>query len=171
MALWELHIEGLRRVNDGIVVDGAGERRRAERPEPQAEGPGLGCSGGSSTCCELCAGENVPSGDRDMKPRGRAARGSTSGVCASSYAVTGTVETSGDARAGYRGSHCAVMTRRGALLLFLALPGDGLVYTHLGINGQLWEFAGGARVLVDPVLVGDLTFFGAPALYLSLIHI
>ena len=57
------------------------------------------------------------------------------------------------------------MTRRGALLLFLALPGDGLVYTHLGINGQLWEFAGGARVLVDPVLVGDLTFFGAPALY------
>ena len=49
-----------------------------------------------------------------------------------------------------------------ALLLFLAFPGgDGLTYTHLGINGQLWEFAGGARPR-RPVLVGDLTFLTFP---------
>lgn len=38
-------------------------------------------------------------------------------------------------------------------------------YTHLGVNGQLWTSARGTRLLIDPILVGELSFFGAPALY------
>ena len=40
-----------------------------------------------------------------------------------------------------------------------------LTWTHLGINGQLWEFRSGTRILVDPILVGDLTFWDLPRLY------
>mmetsp|Transcript_13998 Transcript_13998/g.28391 ORF Transcript_13998/g.28391 Transcript_13998/m.28391 type:complete len:270 (+) Transcript_13998:124-933(+) len=40
-----------------------------------------------------------------------------------------------------------------------------MLWTHLGINGQLWQFESGSRILVDPILIGDLTFFGLPGLY------
>ena len=56
-----------------------------------------------------------------------------------------------------------LLEERGALV-------DGLVLTYLGVNGQLWEFDSGARVLVDPILHGDLTFFGRPGLYSARAH-
>ena len=62
-----------------LTVRAAGSRRDEERAL-QAISPGSA----SAYCCQLPAGESVPPGDRDMKPRGPAARGSTSGVCASS---------------------------------------------------------------------------------------
>ena len=51
------------------------------------------------------------------------------------------------------------------LLLCCACKARALTWTHLGINGQLWQFESGTRILVDPILVGDLSFFGLPGLY------
>ena len=51
------------------------------------------------------------------------------------------------------------------LLLLYCLCTHALTWTHLGINGQLWQFESGTRILVDPILVGDLSFFGLPGLY------
>jgi L-ascorbate metabolism protein UlaG (beta-lactamase superfamily) len=52
-----------------------------------------------------------------------------------------------------------------ASLLHCTVAASALTWTHLGINGQLWTFRSGTRILVDPILVGELTFFGMPKLY------
>ena len=41
--------------------------------------------------------------------------------------------------------------------LLLLVPCGGWKITHTGVNGMVWE-CGATRLLVDPLLVGDLTF-------------
>lgn len=51
------------------------------------------------------------------------------------------------------------------LVLLVASGASAWQYSHLGINSQLWTSVGGTRLLVDPILVGELSFFDAPGLY------
>ena len=82
-------------------------------------------------------------------------------LCIASTAPTATWRTAASAGAG-----CwAIVGMQLLLLLLCCACARALTWTHLGINGQLWQFESGTRILVDPILEGDLSFFGLPGLY------
>lgn len=50
-------------------------------------------------------------------------------------------------------------------LLLVQCVVHGWTITHTGVNGMVWESQRGSRLLVDPLLVDELTFFEAPTIY------